>query len=180
MYLSHIQIYLSTLHTCVCIHTCIATQTCIQSYIHTYIYNIHIYTYQKKNISEKRGGKKEKKLEEGKKTWKREKKNWKREKKTGRGRKKLEEKKLSSTASLAAMSAPSARSLAAVLVSPSALARIRSVWPCSLLDSYRASMSMLAASMASSRTSTVASCFSLIWALTLYTSNCSTTSCTLV
>ena len=36
IYTSHIQIYLSTLHTCVCIHTCIATQTCIQSYIHTY------------------------------------------------------------------------------------------------------------------------------------------------
>ncbi len=75
MYILHIQIYLSTLHICVCIHTCIATQTCIQSFIHTYI---HTYTYiyihtKKKTSLRKRGGKRgkkngrrEKKLEEGK------------------------------------------------------------------------------------------------------------------
>ena len=138
---------LSIYLTYMCMHTYMYSNTnmytIIYTYIHTYIY-IHIHTNQKKTSLRKRGGKREKK-------------NWKREKQT-----------LSSTASLAAMSAPSARSLAAVLVSPSALARIRSVWPCSLLDSYRASMSMPAATMASSRTSTVASCF------------CSSASCTLV
>ena len=67
IYTSHIQIYLSTLHTCVCIHTCIATQTCIQSYIHTYIHTyIHIHT-KKKTSLRNRGGKREKKTGRGKK-----------------------------------------------------------------------------------------------------------------
>ena len=154
IYITHtdLSIYL----TYMCMHTYMYSNTNMYTIIYTYTNTyIHIKHTKKKTSLRNRGGKREKK-------------NWKREKKTGRGRKKLEEKKLSSTASLAAMSAPSARSLAAVLVSPSALARIRSVWPCSLLDSYRASMSMPAATMASSRTSTVASCF------------CSSASCTLV